>query len=309
MSLLREIQNSAIDGSTDLETLLRKCRVLAARLKNDEFKQWVQWELDGYPANSVIPDYRKFHGHCFGHFAGAFQSGMRNAPIPEMNIPEDIREALTHISFRDGVSSIRDLIESCDDDTGLRMQWPADAAVLFGREIYERMNLMQGWLSISKSAIVGILSTVRNRILNFALEIEESNPDAGEAAPGTLPLPKEVVSQIVNYHIYGNVGNVASGKDIQQTATVNIQQGDFKNLADLLREHGVEEDEIGTLENAIKSDPIPSRSNKTLGKKVSAWLGKMLQKSAEGTWKIATTAAADLLTRAINSYYGLPPKP
>jgi hypothetical protein len=88
MSLLREIQDAAIDGSTDLETLLRKCRVLAARLKNEQFKQWVQSELDGYSSTADVPDYRKFHCQCFGHFSGPFGSGLKNAPIPESCIQQ-----------------------------------------------------------------------------------------------------------------------------------------------------------------------------------------------------------------------------
>ena len=48
MSLLREIQEAAIDGSIDLPTLLRKCKVLAARLGNDDFTDWVDAELNGY---------------------------------------------------------------------------------------------------------------------------------------------------------------------------------------------------------------------------------------------------------------------
>lgn len=305
MSLLREIQNAAIDGSTDLETLLRKCRVLAARLKNEQFKNWVQSELDGYPSGAELPDYRKFHCQCFGHFSGPFQSGIKNAPIPEMCIPKEFREALTHKKMWEGVGPIKNLIDDNEDST-LRMQWPADAYALFGQEIYERMNLVQAWMLLSKSALVGILSTVRNRILNFVIEIEATNPDAGEAAPGSTPVPKEKVSQIFNTYIYGTVGNVASGQDIQQTATVNIQQGDFRSLAAFLQEKGVEKAEVLALKQAVEADPKPSPTDKGFGKKVSAWTGKMLQKSAEGTWKMGTTIAANLLTSAIKSYYGIP---
>ena len=41
MSLLRDIQAVAIDSTVPLTTLLRKCKVLVARLGNAEFKQWV----------------------------------------------------------------------------------------------------------------------------------------------------------------------------------------------------------------------------------------------------------------------------
>jgi hypothetical protein len=303
MSLLREIQDASIDGSTDLETLLRKCRVLAARLNNEDFKLWVQSELDGYASGKDVPDYRKFHCQCYGHFSGPFQSGLRNAPIPEMCIPERVREGLTNVHLRDGVGSLKNLVDSKGDDT-LRSEWPADACAMFGQEIYRNMNLMQAWMVISKSSIVGILSTVRNRILNFAIEIEATNPAAGEAAPGSVPVPKETVTQIFNTNIYGTVGNVASGHNIQQTATVNIKKGDFESLANYLKDQGVEVADLAELKDAVKSEPKTTESG--FGKKVAGWIGKMLQKSAEGTWKIGTTVAANILTTAIKLYYGIP---
>jgi hypothetical protein len=58
MSLLREIQNLAsADG--DVVTVLRKCKILAARLASDEFANWVKWELDGYPEAQPTPEYRR----------------------------------------------------------------------------------------------------------------------------------------------------------------------------------------------------------------------------------------------------------
>jgi len=41
MSLLREITDAAVDTSVEISTLLRKCKVLAARLGNKEFDSWV----------------------------------------------------------------------------------------------------------------------------------------------------------------------------------------------------------------------------------------------------------------------------
>ena len=102
--------------------------------------------------------------------------------------------------------------------------------MIFGTDIYENLALVQGWMRLTTAELAGILSTVRNRILNFALEIESSNPNAGEAPANTLPVPKEHVAHIFNHYIYGNVGNVASGHNIHQTATVNVNQGDFKSL-------------------------------------------------------------------------------
>jgi len=140
--------------------------------------------------------------------------------------------------------------------------------------------------------------------LSFALEIESSNPDAGEAKVDTIPVPKETVSQIFNNYIYGNVGNVAGGHGIQQSATVTVEQGSFKSLAEYLRGQGVDEEDVSLLQQAVDTDPAPTQ-DKPFGKKVSAWMGKMIQKSAEGGWKVATGVASNLLSGAIKSYYGL----
>jgi hypothetical protein len=163
--------------------------------------------------------------------------------------------------------------------------------------------LAQGWLTVDKGTVVGMLSTVRNRILNFALEIEASYPDAGEAEPGQMLVPKEVVTQIFNQTFHGPVANVASGHEIEQTGTINIQQGDFRTLATFLEKQGVGQEDIKDLQVALKSDPQPS--GKQFGKNVSGWMGKMIAKSAEGGWKVATTVAANLLTKALEAHYGI----
>jgi hypothetical protein len=46
MSLLREIQNDLSRTEVDVPIVLRKCKILAARLGSKEFSQWIEWELN-----------------------------------------------------------------------------------------------------------------------------------------------------------------------------------------------------------------------------------------------------------------------
>lgn len=55
MSLLRDIQQAAVDSSIPLSDLLRKCTLLAARLQNDELRSWVARELNGYESADELP--------------------------------------------------------------------------------------------------------------------------------------------------------------------------------------------------------------------------------------------------------------
>jgi hypothetical protein len=96
-----------------------------------------------------------------------------------------------------------------------------------------------------------------------------------------------------------------SGHAIDQSGTINIQQGNFPTLAMFLQEKGVSNEDIRDLDAAIKADPRPEPSSKTFGKKVAAWVGKMVAKSAEGAWKVGADAASKLLVEAIKNHYGM----
>lgn len=212
MSLLREIQDAAVDSSIDLPMLLRKCKVLAARLGNEDFKRWIDNELSGYDEKEDLPDYRILDVNSKGHFSGAFGSGLRNADIPLMCVPKDFRESLGHSYLMQPVAAIASLV-SKDQTATLQEPWNPDLVAHFGRDIYERMVCMQAWKVIPGSALVAALDSVRTRVLNFALEIEARNPDAGEAMPNEKPLPQEAVQHIFNTYITGNVQNMAAGSE------------------------------------------------------------------------------------------------
>ena len=304
MSLLQQIQDAAIDSGSDLSTLLRRCRVLAARLKNDDFKNWVQHELDGYPDGTPIPGYRVCKCQSLGHFSGPFGSELRNAPIPTLCIPEKWREVISKVEFRQGVTAIRDTVDK-SDGSNLHAPWPNDLVAFMAQDVYEDMNMMQAWRTVSVTALVGVLDTVRNRILNFALEIESEAPDAGESRTGAPPLSAEKVENVFNTYIMGNVGNVASGSyDFVQSATMSVTQNDLASLRSFLESLDVEHPDIAELEEAISADPKP-KQKQGFGPRVSAWLGKMVSKSAQGVWKVGTAVASNVLSKALAEYYGL----
>nr|WP_080666291.1 hypothetical protein [Pseudomonas chengduensis] len=218
MSLLRDIQNSAIDSSTSLATLLRKCKVLAARLKNEEFKAWIDNELNGYKEISALPSYRILHVNSKGHFSGPFNSGMKNADIPLFCIPEQFRENLSRSYLKEPIAALEALVTNSDGSTAME-PWNPDLVAYVGERIYEGMNCMQAWKVIPITSVIAAIDTVRTRILNFVLEIESEAPDAGEAEPNITPVPQEKVTQIFNTYITGTVQNVATGgSNFSQTA-------------------------------------------------------------------------------------------
>jgi hypothetical protein len=219
MSLLRQIQDAAIDSSIDLPTLLRKCKVLAARLGNEDFKRWIDNELSGYDKTDELPEYRVLNVNSKGHFSGPFGSARQNADIPLMCVPEVLREDLGHSYMMQPIAAMASLVANKEAKT-FEEPWNPDLVAHFGRDIYERMTCIQAWKVIPASALVAALDTVRTRVLNFVLEIESKDPTAGEAHVTEKPLPQETVQQIFNTYIGGNVQNLAPGStNVRQNAT------------------------------------------------------------------------------------------
>jgi hypothetical protein len=86
------------------------------------------------------------------------------------------------------------------------------------------MECMTAWRVLSRGLVVGVVEGVRNRLLEFVLELKREAPDAGDVPASELSLPKDRVTQIVNMTIYagtvtdqsinvqGTAGNIAGGQ-------------------------------------------------------------------------------------------------
>lgn len=210
MSLLRDIQETAVSSDSDVATLLRKCKILAARLGNAEFKHWVDQELNGYDDSTMLPEYRKLNVESVGHFSGAFGSGLRNAPIPPSCLPKELQDMARHSYLMQPISAYTSLIDKTKRSNA-QESWPADLIALVGQDIYQNMNCMAAWKIIPYNAIVSLIDTIKTRVLNFCIEIEAEAPDAGEAPLNAPPISQDKVTQVFNTYITGTVQNVATG--------------------------------------------------------------------------------------------------
>lgn len=60
MNLLNEIRFDLTNKSASLANTLRKAKILASEIGLPEFRQWVEFELNGYPDQKSVPEYRQF---------------------------------------------------------------------------------------------------------------------------------------------------------------------------------------------------------------------------------------------------------
>lgn len=306
MTLLKDIQDAAINSEIDISTVLRQCKVLAYKLGNENFKNWVDQELNGYKNIDNLPGYRILSVDSKGYFSGEYGYSVNNADIPLIFIPEQFRETLSNAYCAQPISAYESSLKLSRGEN-FQEQWPPELVVAYGNRIYQNLTCISAWKMIPYSSMVSLVDSVRNRVLNFVLEIESEAPDAGEAPLNNPPLPQEKVTQVFNTTIYGNVGNIAEGStDITQSVTLNVYKDDFSSLRNQLLELGVQASEIDELKSAInKDDKNEVIKTKSLGNKVLSWLGNLLTKSAQGTIPIIQNLSVNLISKAILLYYGI----
>jgi len=302
MTLIEEIQKEAVDSKSDLGTLLRKCKLLAARLGSSPLEDWLLWKSNGYPDSVDVPSYRIWSLELRGHFAGPFGSGIRNAPIPWMCLPEKTRHAYKNYRCRQSITSIEEILKKTNK--GILHVSTGDLAVALGTNVYESQNCIQAWAECGVSNLIEVLNTVRNRILDFALAVWKEAPTAGEGNWRISPdIEPARVTQIFNTTVYGGAANLL-GTANESVIAFNIGVKDFTSLERILRENGIQDGDLTEIHTSLEAEPKPT-SDKEFGPRVSYWISKMMEKAANGTWAIGLGTAGNLLARAIAKYYGL----
>lgn len=299
INLLQQIQEEAVDSKSDVASLLRKCQVLASRLHNDSLKEWIRFELNGYPDPMRIPEYRIVHCQSFGNFFGMGKA-LNNAPIPEMCVPEEGRDALFSFRFTEGVGCLQELL--AHNDGTVSVSWPGDIVALLAQKVYIGMGMLNAYKSCSSQAIVNILETIRNRILDFVLALEENCPDVGNAI-GTAKVDGRSIDQMVTNNIFKGVGNVAlQCGTVTQNNTVNVEKGNWALLETLLREIKIEQARIDELKDILEKEPPKAKDQ--FGTRLSKWIGAICAKAATGACSIPFDVISGVLAGAICKYMG-----
>jgi hypothetical protein len=302
-TLLQQIEEEAVDSKSDVAALLRKCIVLASRLQNQPLKQWLKKELNGYKTNDELPSYRIIPCNSLGVFYGSGWSKLSDAPIPPSCIPEKYRKIMSEVTILDGIGELQSIVNKDENEESICQPWPADLIALVSRSIYRNMSMVSAHKTCPATAIIGILETIRSRILDFVLALEENCPEAGEAI-GSTKLDKKEIDQMVTNNIFKGVGNVAlQCGTVSQNNTVNVEKGNWILLENLLREAKIEAEHIRELKDILEKDPPKSKTN--LGSHLSAWIGTICAKAASGLYSIPFDTISNVLAGAICKYMGI----
>ncbi len=196
--IVLELQREAMDANISLEALLRKAFLVAKKLKLEDFEDWIYQEQNGY--TDGIPSYRRIVGElkAFNPYHGWIT----------IMLPADLSDTLSKMSLATSISAIFDVYNQSNGSICVSIN--SSLAEKINNILDDDLQYKIGFF-VSKSEFYRIMSTVRNKILEWALLLEE-NGIIGEGMSFSEKEKKiaqeaKVLNQYVN-NFYGDVNDI-----------------------------------------------------------------------------------------------------
>lgn len=237
--IVQKIQTDVLEPEAKLSSILLAAKVLAHRLNNPEFINWVKWEVDGYRRSDELPDYRTFVPPSKGTFRSRY-SIVNNQMIPVALIPDKwLQDRVMKFPVSQGVRSIEELANHPKQE--IHFAWPNELVQLLNKQEMFDMYCVEAFFVLNPHQFAQILDTVRSRLLDFVLEIGDLNWDIGQTPP-----PNDQIQHLVEVKIFNNPqgGNMSvfdqRGQNVnyQYNAAGDINIEAVQNEADLIEELG-----------------------------------------------------------------------
>jgi hypothetical protein len=303
MKLLDDIIDGAVDDKIALSTILRKCLVVADKLQNNKLRTWVLAELNGYPGKKNLPPYRMLRVHAVGLFVGSFNRQIADQPIPASALKEQHRDWASTAYMGQPLVAYETAVTAKDKHDDLIVEWPADLVAIYSSTFFEGdLLLYRAHQVIPRSSVAGIIDTVRNKLLEFALELRRQ---IGSEDPTPENPPPALVDRQVTNIIFGGTnvfgGNIAG--DVSQTVTQTVVVGDFTSLSGALKQVGIPEDRLPALKEALDEDQ-KTGNVEGVGPKADGWVKSTLKGIGKTTLKVTENVASKVISQAILEYLG-----
>ncbi|MEN2436783.1 hypothetical protein AAH994_15300 [Weeksellaceae bacterium A-14] len=309
MELVSQIINELVNTKDySLDSALLKTKVLASRIQNKELLDWANSELVGYESSDVLPEYRK---NIQNGLSGDYINGnmhYKNSQIPTVGLGEEMENTLRYTNFTNSITELETL---CSKEKTSYFHSPVRAEIVGMISInWEKMgnpylNVLNVNRVIPKNAIEGILSSVRNKLLDFMLKIDEEYGNLTEIKDlreKNKEISKIVNNTIINNNGDGNVLNTGDKNSIENKP--KIKKNNLDEFAQNLRDNNVSEEDISEITEIIQQEK-PNFEERRFGDKVNSWIAKMVTKTVDGTWNASIGTAGNLLATAIQNYYGM----
>jgi len=264
------------DLSYDKITLnqgLMRAKLIAYEINNDDFKNWISKELNGYNNEDKLPEYRIIPCDIFAQIEAYGQKKL--VPYDLTSLDKDLDGMLYSMKMLQSVSIIEKGLTESNETYGY--QDLPFALVQDLRKMADNNYITNVKRRIQFSQTEHILNLTKQKLIDTLLDLEKTFPNMQDNYQNTEE-NKEKTNTIINNHIYGEKANsnIGIGDNISQKIS-NIYNQKVENILSELKTLGVPEEDL----IEVKEIVVNETDKTNIGKKLMSWVGKMTTKAIE----------------------------
>ncbi|WP_374221825.1 hypothetical protein [Klebsiella variicola] len=284
-------QRMAIDNETSTTDLLRIAKAIAVKLQLTEVSEWINFELNGYYNNEDLPDYRITKGQLLAHnpINGLIPMTVSNQKDEDFLRTVYIWAPITELALAYG-----------NPKATMTFQFSTELSneLQSGQPDFLRFPILR---RIGQSKIINVVEQVRNRLLDWSLELE-NNGILGENLRFSQQDKDRAYMTTNNFHFNGNITNSgvigSENHDFIQNNIQDITIGDFGSLQSRLESLGFASEDIQRLKTVLDSDSQPAEREKLLPK-IYSWMGSTVIKLVDSSLEKVTPLAIDAICKYV----------
>jgi len=260
--MIKELITDIAYDNITLSQALTRAKLIAYKIDNEDFRLWIDNELNGYPDHNLLPSYRVISCELQAVMNIPFV-GQRTMPMEATALDKmfEGKFSFYEMNVVQSVSTLEENIQKADGNTGYE-NLPQGVVKIF-REMTNEPQLIEVHRVMQFSQLNHILNLTKQKLIDTLLKLDKEFPNLINDYIMTKE-NSEKVQNIITNNIYGSGNNVASGNNVEQNITQNLI--DYEKLI----ECGVDEQSIEELKIIEKET-----DKKSLKEKALSWFSKV----------------------------------
>jgi len=290
MKLIDEIIDILSSENTNLENALIKTKVLLHKMGEKVLLNWINNEINGYTKEDKIPEYRIISTSVYGTATNGYTTRWENHRLPIGHLSKKIQKSLSVQEMDESISALEILAKSKNT---LSAPLPTEYCPSFAKGLGNGIYVESAYKQITQTQIVQILTQIRNRLLDFLLELserlEESSDDDIKSQSKKIG-----TSELFNHTIFGDNTTIIVGDNNSNSS--NQVKNNLDKLIEELKNNKIDESEIEELKISIEKDT--NNETKEYGENVKNWFKKISIKAIENN-------TIKGISEALNNFYDM----
>jgi hypothetical protein len=272
--MIKELIKDITFDNISLTQALMRAKLIAFEVNNEDFKNWINNELNGYSKDSKLPDYRIIPCDIFAVIEG--YGARKMVPMDLTELDKDLEGKVYKMEAKQSIATIEDNLKMTRGEQYGYEDFSQQMVAML-REMTNNQFIVSVKRRVQLSQAAHILNLTKQKLINTLLELNNAFPDLQNNFQNNQE-NKEKTDTIINNHIYGNYAssNIGIGDNITQTISSTYNQK-ISQLVSELERIGVHKEDIVEVKNIVQNEP----NKASLSKKLMSWVGKLATKAIE----------------------------